>query len=37
MVDPNNVPGQNYNPAQPNPRRTGPDGRIEAGVNIALE
>lgn len=37
MVDPNNVPGQNHNPAQPNPRRTGPDGRIEAGVNIALE
>ena len=37
MVDPNNVPGQNHNPAQPNPRRTGPDGRIEAGVNIAVE
>lgn len=37
MVDPNNVPGQNHNPAQPNPRRTGPDGRIEAGVNIELE
>lgn len=36
MVDPNNVVGQNYNPAQPNPRTEGPDGRIEAGANITL-
>ena len=37
MVDPNNVAGQHHNPAQPNPRKQGPDGRIEAGVNIPLE
>lgn len=37
MFDPNNVPGQNYDPAQPNPRTTGPDGRAEAGADIALE
>lgn len=37
MVDPNNVPGQNYNPAQPNPRTSGPDGRAEAGADIQLE
>lgn len=37
MVDPNNVPGQNYNPAQPNPRTSGPDGRTEAGADIQLE
>lgn len=36
MVDPNNVPGQNYNPAQPNPRTVGPDGRTEAGADINL-
>lgn len=37
MFDPNNVPGQNYDPAQPNPRTAGPDGRAEAGADIPLE
>lgn len=36
QVDPNNVPGQHHNPAQPNPRTEGPDGRIEAGATIDL-
>lgn len=36
MFDPNNLPGQNHNPAQPNPRTSGPDGRIEAGVNLVI-
>lgn len=36
MVDPNNVPGQQYNPEQPNPRTIGPDGRAEAGATIDL-
>lgn len=36
QVDPNNVPGQHYNPQQPNPRTGGPDGRVEAGLNIDL-
>ena len=37
MFDQNNVPGQNYDPAQPNPRTAGPDGRAEAGADIPLE
>ncbi|SEC73869.1 phage tail terminator protein [Pseudomonas anguilliseptica] len=36
MVDPNNVPGQQYDPEQPNPRTIGPDGRAEAGATIDL-
>lgn len=37
MFDPSNVPGQNYDPAQSNPRTAGPDGRAEAGADIPLE
>ncbi|MCW8918912.1 MAG: hypothetical protein OQL08_08875 [Gammaproteobacteria bacterium] len=37
--DPNNIDDgrPTYNPDQPNPRTTGPDGRIEIGADIALD